>query len=158
MGMLGGIHRAVLGQGPEQVRKHFVKMPESVHSQGRNNLRRHNLQLQTFRQDKFLDILAHSILGLIDVYNLLHQDIVDHKCVHAFQKALHRILKTRIHNGDTQWDETFSPRIPLHLHPLREYIKVCTADETPVTQLATGTGGGDIAVPIPRGDHPLAWR
>jgi len=42
MAMLGVIHRAVLGKGPEQVRKYFARSDAPKHPEGRQALRRHS--------------------------------------------------------------------------------------------------------------------
>ena len=77
MAMLGLIHRTVIGEGPDQFKKYFVRESESRHPDGRENQRRHDKQLISYRKGKFLDIMATSALGLIDVYNLLPQATVD---------------------------------------------------------------------------------
>ena len=64
MGMLGLIHRTVLGCGPKQFQK-FFKLDATLRSNGREAIRRHNRQLQTYRRDRYLDIEANSIIGCI---------------------------------------------------------------------------------------------
>ena len=76
MGMMGVIHRSVIGEGPGQFAKFFVRMTASNHTNGRENQRRHDKQLVTHRKGKYLDVMGHSILGLIDIYNLLPQWII----------------------------------------------------------------------------------
>ena len=78
MGMLGVIHRAVFGEGTDH--------------HGRESERRHNKQLETFCKGSFLDIAAHSILGLVDVYNLLPTFMVEATTVKEFQKRLQRMM------------------------------------------------------------------
>ena len=68
--MLGLIHRAVLGLGPDHFRKYIVRADAPLHPEGRNMTSRHNLQLRTYRVGKFLDLMEHSVFGLIDIYNL----------------------------------------------------------------------------------------
>ena len=53
MAMLGVIHRAVLGRGPAQVRTFFVPVKGATHLHGRDAMRRHSMQLQTFRNSKY---------------------------------------------------------------------------------------------------------
>ena len=120
--MLGIIHRAVIGKSPEQVRKHFILAASSVHPNGRNALRRHNRQLQSYRLGQFLETTAHSILGLVDVYNLLPQQLVNHECFRTFQRELQDMLKWGVKNGMTNWECMFLPRHVLHWHPLRQFI------------------------------------
>ena len=133
--MLGVIHRAVLGKGPEQVRKYFARSDAPKHPEGRQALRRHSKQLDTYRNGKFLDTTAFSLLGLIDVYNLLPEEIVQMECVHKFQRGLQDILKLAISNGLPKWEMMFSPRITLHLHPLRMLLTECKSG---------GHGEGDM--------------
>ena len=66
MAILGLIHRTVLGQGPARFGEYYKLAPAQNHPEGRETLRRHNRQLITF-----LELLANSALGSIDVYNLL---------------------------------------------------------------------------------------
>ena len=67
IGMLGVIHRSVIGEGPHQFAKYFVQKNAGDRSGGRESLRRHDKQLVTHRTGKFLDLLSHSILGLVDI-------------------------------------------------------------------------------------------
>ena len=71
MAMLGLIHRAVLGKGPDHFNKHFVQAPAAKRPEGREAIRSHNYQLVSFRQGKYLELVSHSVLGLVDIYNLL---------------------------------------------------------------------------------------
>ena len=137
--MLGVIHRSVMGEGPEQVQKYFILAGASEHPRGRSALRRHCCQLESYRVGKFLDVASHSILGLVDVYNLLPPDVVNVRCVHKFQGMLQDIIKKRALRGDFDWENTLSPRLPLHLHPLREFIASSAGDcsvELPVDERA----------------------
>ena len=123
MAMLGVIHRAVLGLcpeslGPEQIRKFFVIDAVANHLDGRSALRRHDKQLATYRNGKFLETTAKSIFGLIDVYNLLPQWIVDASDVHTFQAKLQDMLKELLRCKRADWDIHFPPRHALHSHPL----------------------------------------
>ena len=49
MAMLGLIHRAVLGKGPDHFNKHFVRAPAARRPEGREAIRSHNYQLVSFR-------------------------------------------------------------------------------------------------------------
>ena len=97
-------------------------MKEQNHSTGRNPIRRHGMQLQTYRTGKFLEVTGRSILGLVDIYNLLPQDFIDHTDVHEFQRELQGLLKSHAGNGHSDWELLFSPRGPLHMHPLRKLL------------------------------------
>ena len=56
----------------------------------------------------------------MDVYNLLPEEVVQATDVHSFQRKLQNILKDAALTGQENWEMIFSPRLPLHLHPLRE--------------------------------------
>ena len=128
MAMLGLIHRCVLGLGPEQFREFFKMKASSAHPDGRNTLTRHNLQVETHRNGKFLDMLKWSVLGLVDIYNLLPQNVVNAKTVRLFQRRLQDMLREVAKNENAQWGNLFSPRLELWNHPLvnwRSYKKGC---------------------------------
>ena len=121
MALLGLIHRTVLGLGPSQFQEFFV-MDDNVRLTGRETERRHNRQLKTHRKGKFLDILGHSILGLADVYNLLPGYVVGVGDVSTFQKRLQQNLRTAAKLGAPQWQQMYSPRLPIYAHPLRRML------------------------------------
>ena len=155
--MLGVIHRAVLGKGPEQIRNFFPKVT-SNHANGRNTLRRHNLQLESYRNGSFLERTEHSILGLVDIYNLLPVEVVKHEFVHDFQSALQGILKIHATNAGLRWEELFSPRLALHSHPLRKLLNGVTSicdggwEEGNVTDATIATIGSNDS-----NDRPVDW-
>ena len=120
--MLGVIHRAALGEGPEQLHQFFrVQVPQPSPSGTRDSLRRHRRQLVDPRSPDQLDVHARSAHGLVAVYNLLPSDVVALGSVRAFQSVLQAILKDRATRGECEWARTFSPRLRLHTHPLRAY-------------------------------------
>ena len=81
MAMLGIIHRALLGLGPDHFRTFFRYVPGS-----NNTLRnRHSKQIVSHRCGKFLDLLAHSMLGAADVFNLLPEYMVEATSTKEFQ-------------------------------------------------------------------------
>jgi hypothetical protein len=119
MGMLGLIHRTVLGRGPKQFAEFFKPAEASRHPMGRENVRRHNRQVESHRTGKFLDIVGHSVLGLIDVYNLLPSGIVAAETVSVSQTRLQKQLVEAAKGDQPHWREMFSPRASMHNHPLR---------------------------------------
>ena len=123
MAMVGVIQRCVSGKGPHQIRKVFVPDAASTHPTGRSTLRRHTKQLRTYRNGHFLESTAKSIFGLIDVYNMLPQEMVDTECVHKFQGQLQGLLKDHAET-DVNWETLFSPRHALHLHPLARRLSM----------------------------------
>ena len=119
MAMLGLIHRTVLGRGPPHFNKFFKPSTRLVHRQGtRSQTARHSKQLEDVRTGTFLEITRRFAFGLIAVYNILPQQIVDAENVSDFQSALQTLLKSRAMTGRIDWRSTFSPRMPMYRHPL----------------------------------------
>ena len=108
--MLAVIHRSVLGLGPKQFHEHFVRATEVLNPEGRTYERRHKLQLETYRKGKYLDLVKNSILGLIDIYNLLPQATVDETTVKGFQHRLQECLREEVRRGNDNWENLYSPR------------------------------------------------
>ena len=129
------------------------------HLEGRSTLRRHNRQLVSYRKGKFLGTIAKSIFGLIDVYNLLPQAIIDTRDVHTFQAKLQEMLKELATRKRPEWEILFSPRHALHLHPLAKLMQ-CVAtiggDEY-VTVTTPGPSQQPIAMDMIEADIPPAW-
>jgi hypothetical protein len=159
MAMLGVIHRCVLGKGPGQIREYF-NFEASNHTVGRSALRRHNRQLTTYRTGKFLETTAKSIFGLIDIYNLLPQAIVDANDVHLFQAKLQGMLKGEVRKGRSDWETLFSPRHPLHLHPLARLLNgrtTITTKDGSSTCDDSGIGDAGSIAPNAMEDKPPSW-
>ena len=121
--MLGLIHRSIIGAGPDHFSKFFVRAPTPSRPDGRETMRRHSKQVRSLRNGKFLQILSHSVLGLIDVYNLLPEYAVQATSVKLFQHRLQEQMKAAIMDGGKNWSELFSPRRDLHSHELRKWQK-----------------------------------
>ena len=156
MAMLAVIHRSVFEKGPEQVRKFFALVEEQNRSTGRNAMRRHRMQLQTYRKGKFLEVTGRSIRGLIDIYNMLPQELVDIEDVGAFQSRLQAILKKLAATNAPNWETLFSPRHALHLHLLVKVLNtVVTINEVTDECLADMNG---MPGPSNPGDAPIATR
>ena len=64
-------------------------------------------------------MLGHSILGHVDVYNLLPANIVQEDTVPTFQGQLQKYLVEVATNGVVGWQNSFSPRLAIYAHPLR---------------------------------------
>ena len=112
--MLGLIHRSVLGRGPPQFRSFFL-----LETPVRRSRRVwHSKQLRDPRDSSHSTMLARSALGLVRIYNLLPQDIVDSTSVKSFQQALQALVMMRAKEGCHDWPDSFSPRLPLLGHPL----------------------------------------
>ena len=120
IGMLGVIHRAVLEEGPSQFAKYFIRKTFSTRPLGREANRRHDKQLMTHRTGKFLDITSHSLLGLVDIYNLLPQYTVNATTVSDFQKRLQKMMMELASNNAPGWKDIYSPRNTLWNNRLRQ--------------------------------------
>ena len=79
----------------------------------------HNKQLKDIRDQRFLEVARRSALGLVAVYNLLPQDIIDAEQVKDFQAGLQNLVKKRAESGHADWKMTLSSRVPMYKHPLR---------------------------------------
>ena len=79
---------------------------------------KHNKQVCSHRCPRHRQMLARSALGLVDVYNLLPNRVVEQKSVPVMQHELPMLLKFPAANGEDSWRHTFSPRVPLSEHPL----------------------------------------
>ena len=123
--MLGMIHRTVLGMGPGQFTKFFRRKVISRNPDGREQQNRHNLQLVSYRTAKFLDLISNSVLGLIDIYNLLPCFTVAATDVQEFQKRLQTLLKEMAKDGAHAWETLYSPRGVLHNNRLRKMYNWC---------------------------------
>ena len=121
MAMLGLIHRTVLGKGPPQFRE-FFKPAETQENHPATRLfeRRHGKQLKEWKDGTHTDVVTNSALGLVTVYNLLPDYLVQKPNVKDFQRSLQALLKQRAAANCEDWTETFSPRLPLWRHPLRQ--------------------------------------
>ena len=113
--MLGLIHRSTLGVGPPHFAKWFIRAA----AVRRSSRSWHTRQLHDWRDGGHtLDVMDRSVFGLIRVYNLLPQWVVDARTVKEFQGKLQYIVKRREASGCRDWMDTFSPRVPLCGHPL----------------------------------------
>ena len=81
--MLGVIHRSVLGKGPAHFRTFFVRAADTEpHRMTRQWTHRHNKQLvDDARAGRFLEVIRRSALGLVAIYNMLPQAMVDEESV-----------------------------------------------------------------------------
>ena len=123
--MLGLIHRSVIGEGPHQFQKHFIREGLNARPHGRVAHRQHNKQLVSHRTGKHLDLLSHSLLGLIDIYNLLPQYIIHAKTVSEFQMRLQLLVKDIATTKLQGWQEIYSPRNSLWNNKLKKMHEWC---------------------------------
>ena len=121
MGMLGLIHRCVIDKGPVHFKKYFVLAAAPSRMNGREAIRSHDKQLISHRKGHFLEIVSNSVLGLVDIYNLLPAYIVSAPTVSLFQRRLQEMLVTCVREGEPEWWNMFCPRLTLHNHKLRKW-------------------------------------
>ena len=125
VGMLGVIHRSVIGAGPSHFSKYFVLQGSARRPNGREALHAHDKQIITHRTGKFLDLLSHSILGLIDIYNMLPQYMVNTKDVSEFQRRLQLLVIEMAAAKEPGWRGIYSPRNVLWNNKLRKVYDWC---------------------------------
>ena len=123
--MLGLMHRANLGRGPNQFREIF-RTDTDARREGRG---KHRLQIKLLPNhfsdfvlpgSRPADYIEHSAFGLIRIYNMLPAHIVETSpCVKTFQSALQTLVKNRASGNCDDWEATLSPRVPSSRHPLR---------------------------------------
>ena len=114
IGMLGVIHRSVLGLGPSCFSRFFRPSPAPPPSR-RRRYHCHHLEEPPFTAP---DYVLHSAIGAVRIYNLLPQFVVRARTVSRFQSRLQSLLRARAAQC-SDWDMTFSSRIPIASHPLR---------------------------------------
>ena len=119
--MLGIIHRTVLGNGPKHFSKFIKRAEASHHPLGRVALNAHDRQLTSYRTGNYLEMVSHSILGAIDVYNLLPAYVVAADDVSAFQNRLQQLLKAAAMDRMPGWPTYLSNRHLMFRHPLRAF-------------------------------------
>jgi hypothetical protein len=117
MAMLGLIHRTLLGRGPGHFQRFFFLEPFPHDANTRSAARSHSRRIHEYREGRFLESVRRSALGLASVYNLLPDEVVRADSVSSFQHLLQDMLKHCAGN-DFPWVKLFSPRHPLHVHPL----------------------------------------
>ena len=115
--MLGVIHRSVVGFGPEQFNQFFVRDRGAPRGQSRQVAGRHTKQLVDPRGRQFSEQLRRSALGLVAVYNLFPQVVVDSMTVSSFQGQFQDMLRNNALQ-ESDWQMWFSPRVPLYNHHL----------------------------------------
>ena len=117
IGILGVIHRAASHNGPPQLWKFFQRI--SSVAAGISRRSRHSLQVSEWSTGRDLEIMRRSALGMIRVYNLLPEEVVQEQDVKGFQTALTDLVRARIVAQDSRWKLLLSSRHRLfQYHPL----------------------------------------
>jgi hypothetical protein len=118
--MLGMIHRAVIGKGPDQLRRFFYRNTQvnTCYIQTRRQESKHSAELKEYRDGSHKEYISRSALGLVSVYNLLPENMLDIQDISVFQGALQDLVKGSASRGDGFWQKLLSPRWDLTCHPL----------------------------------------
>ena len=109
IGVLGLLHKRGLGKTHPVYQQLLPFRRDAVGSLHPNG---HDKQLY----GQWLDITfqahlhANSIFGMVDIYNLLPQDVVDCQSVSLFQRQLTFMVRDRCRGGATDWHLTFDCR------------------------------------------------
>ena len=116
MALMGLLHRVVLGDVSRQLAElfPFATSGPLEFVRTRLQIRRHNKQL--IAPPFGTETLRRSLFGLVRIYNLLPQSVVDLKSVKEFQSSLQGALRHTASLGIPDWDSLFS----LRLRPVRD--------------------------------------
>ena len=116
--ILGIIHRDVLRIGPPQFWE-FFRLDPAPSAASRRRLARHRYQLVEWPAGRNFDVMRRSALGMIRVYNILPQSVVEQRTVKEFQSALTALVRDRLVARDRCWKFVLSSRHPFfQYHPL----------------------------------------
>jgi hypothetical protein len=119
MAMLAVIHRAVLRQGP-QIFHEYVQLSSRETRTSSRAQRRHSRHLVEYRDSgSKLEIMRRSLFGLVSVYNLLPNLIVQCNSVQSFQASLQDFMKSNVARFGADLFRMYSPRGDFACHVLR---------------------------------------
>ena len=118
--MLGVVWRAVRRKGPPQLWSFFEKVPDRRTTRSSEW---HNQQLKTYRDGNHLAVLRRSVLGLVEVFNLLPPAVVEGaETVKSFQAQLQELTLEAGKNEADNWKTFFSAgQMSWELRELRRY-------------------------------------
>ena len=104
--MLGVIHRTVIGEGPSHFHEFFRLSGPSGRRYGRQ---RHNKQLEDVcDRSNCPNYFLQSVFGLIAIYNLLPQYVVEAKSIKLFQRRLQEIVVYLAVTGYDAWKKSLN--------------------------------------------------
>ena len=106
--MLGVIHRALLGEGPDQFRKFFRYAIPQSRRHTRSAGTRHESQID--ETNIHHDFMRASAFGLQRIYNHLPAFIVEQGTVKLFQNEAHSLVKSLCEKGVPDWERMYCPR------------------------------------------------
>ena len=111
--MLGVIHKCSLGLTHDALCSLFPPAIRSHSYNTRFSNGLHNLQRLDRCDGRQNDILQRSAFGLVRMYNLLPQKIIDMKDISLFQRALQNIVKSRCEARTPFWQLTFRRNVDI---------------------------------------------
>ena len=117
--MFGLVRRAVRQNGPAHFRKCFEVAPTQPRRHTRAASRAHGYQVLDKRPASYCAQARRSALGLVPIYSMLPHDIPSIDDMSQFQKALQELAQIVAAAERPGWADVFSPRTPMHRHPLR---------------------------------------
>ena len=99
--MLGVVLRAVLKKRPPQSHGFIVRAEQQRTTRSSDW---HSLQLKTYRDGEHLEVLKRSVLGLVEVFNVLPTAVVEgSQKVRSFQAQLQELTLTASRDGVEDW-------------------------------------------------------
>lgn len=108
--MLGLLHKCVLGEAHPQLIALFRPAELCVDRRSsRLNANLHTKQLMPYCTGNHTEYMKRSLLGLVDVYNRLPQDVVDCVSVTSFQSHLTKIAKETCSTLRRDWQIIYKP-------------------------------------------------
>ena len=115
--MLGLIHKVTLKQAhPDLLRLLPPSSTPPHHYATRLASKRHNKQIHEHCDGQQTDLTQRSLFGLVNVYNLLPQNVVDAPTTTTFQTLLTHAARVQCQIQAPHWDLTFSLRNPRHVN------------------------------------------
>ena len=91
---------------------------------------------------------------------MLPQDVIDTGEVHKFQAKLQGLMKDAVCDDRKEWETLFSPRHPLHLHPLAKLLNrvatIHSADENSGSDMVVDMDSAQTIATIAT-DLPPSW-
>ena len=114
IGILGFLHRVVLGQVSGQISDLFpmapaLASPDNISARSRGGIcARHNKQIVDRVQVSSSDQFRRSIFGMVQCYNSLPQSVVDLQTVSLFQRSLQVVLFRHAESGSANWQDIYS--------------------------------------------------
>ena len=123
MAMLAVLHRITLNIAPPQLCNLFPCANVPVRS-ARTRLESLRHSKQFLERRASTDVFQRSLFGLVRVYNMLPQSVVDVPSVRIFQGLLQDGLRRAAQAHISKWPDLFSPNAPpVDAHELQRLLK-----------------------------------